>query len=102
MDRNMREAISVQSSCQDADNVWQGMDDWGTIERFTLGKTDLRRSTGFVQYQSGHYDDSHKNDAHFGSIGGECLRAWDGSVVDGYSPVGGPKAKFIKDISRLN
>ena len=27
MDENMREAISVHSSCQDGDNVWQGMDD---------------------------------------------------------------------------
>ena len=55
MDGNMHEAILVQSNCPDTDNVWQGVDDWGTIERFKLNKTDLRRSTGFVQYQSGHY-----------------------------------------------
>ena len=98
----MREAISVQSSCQDNDKVWQGMDDWGTIERFKLSKTDLRRSTGFVQYQSGHYDDLHKNDTHFGLIGGKCSHAWNGSAVREYSRmVGGPKAKCMKNISRF-
>jgi len=99
MDGNMHEAISVQSSCPDTDNVWQGMDDWGTIERFTLSKTDSRRSTGFLRYQSGNYDDLRKNDTHFGSIEGGCLRAWNGSVVGKYSPmVGGTKAKCIKNI----
>ena len=102
MDGNMHEAILVQISCQDADNVWQGMDVWGTIERFTRIKTDLRRSRRFVQYQSGHYDDLRKNDTHFGSIGGKCSHAWNGSAVREYSSmVAGPKAKCMKNISRF-
>ena len=55
-----------------------------------------------MQYQSGHYDDLRKNDTHFGSVGGKCSHAWNGSAVREYSRmVGGPKAKCMKNILRF-
>ena len=54
MGKNNREAIRVQTSSQNADGVWCGNDEWGTIERFKFDKKNTAKSAGSVQFQSCH------------------------------------------------